>query len=167
MAFAYACAPNKRIESLCNRRQFYCTHCKRGQLQRQEHPRKTSGRSYLPDAGRSPGKMVRGKRTSVSERSFLIICSLNLIGSDTYHYNQRHARRPAILLRFGAHPAIVLVALFISFSITTSPRRCRSANLSGDSVIITEGAFEGLAIFTEPDGEVARSCYCLIYSIRK
>ncbi|MCL6393982.1 transcription/translation regulatory transformer protein RfaH, partial [Pectobacterium atrosepticum] len=58
-------------------------------------------------------------------------------------------------VRFGAHPAIVPSSVIHQLSIykpegVVDPE----TPYPGDSVIITEGAFEGLkAIFTEPDGE--------------
>ena len=65
-------------------------------------------------------------------------------------------------VRFGALPAIVPSAVIHQLSIykpegITDPETPHE----GDSVLITDGAFEGLeAIFTEPDGE-ARSMLLL------
>ena len=83
---------------------------------------------------------------------------------------QEHLERQAVnclmptnsFVRFGALPAIVPSAVIHQLSIykpegITDPETPHE----GDSVLITDGAFEGLqAIFTEPDGE-ARSMLLL------
>ena len=66
-------------------------------------------------------------------------------------------------MRFGAHPARVPSSVIHQLSVYKQPEDITDPETpyAGDSVVITEGAFEGLqAIFAEPDGE-ARSMLLL------
>ena len=66
-------------------------------------------------------------------------------------------------VRFGAHPATVPSSVIHQLSVYKQPEGITDPDtpFSGDDVVITEGAFEGLvAIFAEPDGE-ARSMLLL------
>ncbi len=66
-------------------------------------------------------------------------------------------------VRFGAHPARVPSSVIHQLSVYQQPEDITDPETpyAGDSVVITEGAFEGLqAIFAEPDGE-ARSMLLL------
>ncbi|MNN96253.1 Transcription antitermination protein RfaH [compost metagenome] len=66
-------------------------------------------------------------------------------------------------MRFGAHPATVPSTVIHQLSVYKQPEDITDPEtpFPGDSVVITEGAFEGFeAIFAEPDGE-ARSMLLL------
>ncbi|WP_312771008.1 transcription/translation regulatory transformer protein RfaH, partial [Enterobacter soli] len=66
-------------------------------------------------------------------------------------------------VRFGAHPATVPSTVIHQLSVYQQPEDITDPETpyTGDEVVITEGAFEGLqAIFSEPDGE-ARSMLLL------
>lgn len=66
-------------------------------------------------------------------------------------------------VRFGAQPATVPSTVIHQLSVYKQPDNITDPDtpFSGDDVVITEGAFEGLqAIFSEPDGE-ARSMLLL------
>ena len=133
---------------------WYLLYCKRGQLQRaQEHLERQSVNCLMPTIALE--KIIRGKRTRVSEPLFpnYLFIEFTTI-SATRGVNN--------FVRFGALPAIVPSAVIHQLSIykpegITDPETPHE----GDSVLITDGAFEGLqAIFTEPDGE-ARSMLLL------
>ncbi len=132
---------------------WYLLYCKRGQLQRaQEHLERQAVSCLTPMI--TLEKMVRGKRTSVSEPLFPNYLFVEF-DPEVIHTTTINATRVSHFVRFGAHPAIVPSSVIHQLSIykpegVVDPE----TPYPGDSVIITEGAFEGLkAIFTEPDGE--------------
>ncbi|HBS5766716.1 TPA: transcription/translation regulatory transformer protein RfaH [Klebsiella pneumoniae] len=120
---------------------WYLLYCKRGQLQRaQEHLERQSVNCLMPT-----------------------IALEKIIRPEVIHTTTISATRGVNnFVRFGALPAIVPSAVIHQLSIykpegITDPETPHE----GDSVLITDGAFEGLeAIFTEPDGE-ARSMLLL------
>ncbi len=91
--------------------------------------------------------MVRGKRTSVSEPLFPNYLFVEF-DPEVIHTTTINATRGGVshFVRFGgAHPLrSCLPALFISFSIYKPEGVVDPETYPGDSVIITEGAFEGL-----------------------
>ncbi len=99
--------------------------------------------------------MVRGKRTLRQRTLFPDILFVEFDPEVIHTTTIQRRAASNHFVRFGAHPYDhCLPALFISFSIYKPEGVVVLKPLSGDSVIITEGAFEGLkAIFTEPDGE--------------
>ena len=129
---------------------WYLLYCKRGQLQRaQEHLITLE-------------KMVRGKRTSVSEPLFPNYLFVEFDPEVIHTTTINATRGVSHFVRFGMSPATVPSSVIHQLSIykpddITDPE----TPYPGDSVVITEGAFEGLqAIFAEPDGE-ARSMLLL------
>lgn len=107
-------------------------------------------------------KIIRGKRTMVSEPLFPNYLFIEF-DPEVIHTTTISATRGVNnFVRFGALPAIVPSAVIHQLSIykpegITDPETPHE----GDSVLITDGAFEGPeAIFTEPDGE-ARSMLLL------
>ena len=128
---------------------WYLLYCKRGQLQRaQEHLERQAVNCLAPMI--TLEKIVRGKRTAVSEPLFpqLLVCGVRS-GSDSYHDYQRDSWCQHFV-RFGASPAIVPSAVIHQLSVY-KPKDIvdPSTPYPGDKVIITEGAFEGFqAIFT-------------------
>ncbi len=119
---------------------WYLLYCKRGQLQRaQEHLERQAVNCLAPMI--TLEKIVRGKRTAVSEPLFPNYLFVEFDPEVIHTTTINATRGVSHFVRFGASPAIV--------------------PYPGDKVIITEGAFEGFqAIFTEPDGE-ARSMLLL------
>lgn len=140
---------------------WYLLYCKRGQLQRaQEHLERQSVNCLMPTIALE--KIIRGKRTMVSEPLFPNYLFIEF-DPEVIHTTTISATRGVNnFVRFGALPAIVPSAVIHQLSIykpegITDPETPHE----GDSVLITDGAFEGLqAIFTEPDGE-ARSMLLL------
>ena len=132
---------------------WYLLYCKRGQLQRaQEHLERQSVNCLTPVI--TLEKMQRGRRTTVSEPLFpnYLFVEFDPEVIHTSHF-----------VRFGAHPARVPSSVIHQLSVYQQPEDITDPETpyAGDSVVITEGAFEGLqAIFAEPDGE-ARSMLLL------
>lgn len=140
---------------------WYLLYCKRGQLLRaQEHLQRQEVNCLTPMI--TLEKLVRGKRTAVSEPLFpnymFVKFNPELIHTTTVN----STRGVSHFVRFGAQPAIV------TDDVIEQLTHYQSENITdpdtpypGDNVVITEGAFEGLeAIFSEPDGE-ARSMLLL------
>ncbi|HBW8140851.1 TPA: transcription/translation regulatory transformer protein RfaH [Klebsiella pneumoniae] len=124
---------------------WYLLYCKRGQLQRaQEHLERQSVNCLMPTIALE--KIIRGKRTMVSEPLFPNYLFIEF-DPEVIHTTTISATRGVNnFVRFGDKPEGI-----------TDPETPHE----GDSVLITDGAFEGLeAIFTEPDGE-ARSMLLL------
>lgn len=139
----------------------YLLYCKRGQLQRARGtPRKTGCELHGTDDHH--GKMVRGKRTAVSEPLFPNYLFVEFDPEVIHTTTINATRGVSHFVRFGASPAIVPSAVIHQLSVYKPKDIVDPATpYPGDKVIITEGAFEGFqAIFTEPDGE-ARSMLLL------
>ncbi|WP_437890030.1 transcription/translation regulatory transformer protein RfaH [Phytobacter sp. V91] len=140
---------------------WYLLYCKRGQLQRaQEHLQRQAVNCLTPMIALE--KMVRGKRTTVSEPLFPNYLFVEF-DPETIHTTTINATRGVShFVRFGSQPAQVPATVVHQLSLyqpegVTDPE----TPYPGDQVIITEGALEGLqAIFKEPDGE-ARSMLLL------
>lgn len=140
---------------------WYLLYCKRGQLQRaQEHLQRQAVNCLTPMI--SLEKMVRGKRTMVSEPLFPNYLFVEFDPEVIHTTTINATRGVSHFVRFGASPAQVPSTVIHQLSLykpegVTDPETPYPV----DSVIITEGALEGLqAIFKEPDGE-ARSMLLL------
>ncbi|VYU55443.1 transcription/translation regulatory transformer protein RfaH [Metakosakonia massiliensis] len=140
---------------------WYLLYCKRGQLQRaQEHLQRQAVSCLTPMI--SLEKIVRGKRTTVSEPLFPNYLFVEFDPEVIHTTTINATRGVSHFVRFGAHPAQVPSTVIHQLSLykpegVTDP----GTPYPGDSVVITEGALEGLeAIFKEPDGE-ARSMLLL------
>lgn len=140
---------------------WYLLYCKRGQLQRaQEHLQRQAVNCLTPVI--TLEKMVRGKRTMVEEPLFPNYLFVEFDPEVIHTTTISATRGVSHFVRFGASPATVPVTVIEQLANwqpddITDP----ATPYAGDSVVITEGAFEGLqAIFTEPDGE-ARSMLLL------
>ncbi len=123
-------------------------------------PRKTG--CELPGTDDHPEKIVRGKRTAVSEPLFPNYLFVEFDPEVIHTTTINATRGVSHFVRFGASPAIVPSAVIHQLSVYKPKDIVDPATpYPGDKVIITEGAFEGFqAIFTEPDGE-ARSMLLL------
>ena len=140
---------------------WYLLYCKRGQLQRaQEHLERQSVNCLMPTIALE--KIIRGKRTMVSEPLFPNYLFVEFDPEVIHTTTISATRGVSHFVRFGMSPATVPSSVIHQLSIykpddITDPE----TPYPGDSVVITEGAFEGLqAIFAEPDGE-ARSMLLL------
>lgn len=135
---------------------WYLLYCKRGQLQRaQEHLERQAVNCLAPTV--TLEKIVRGKRISVTEPLFPNYLFVEFDPEVIHTTTINATRGVSHFVRFGAHPALVPSAVIHQLSIYKQPDDITdpATPQSGDSVVITEGAFEGLqAIFTEPDGEM-------------
>lgn len=140
---------------------WYLLYCKRGQLQRaQEHLQRQAVNCLTPMI--SLEKMVRGKRTMVSEPLFPNYLFVEFDPEVIHTTTINATRGVSHFVRFGASPAQVPSTVIHQLSLY-KPEGVIDPETPypGDSVIITEGALEGLqAIFKEPDGE-ARSMLLL------
>ena len=140
---------------------WYLLYCKRGQLQRaQEHLQRQAVNCLTPMI--SLEKMVRGKRTTVSEPLFPNYLFVEFDPEVIHTTTINATRGVSHFVRFGASPAQVPSTVIHQLSLY-KPEGVIDPETPypGDSVIITEGALEGLqAIFKEPDGE-ARSMLLL------
>ncbi|APZ07843.1 MULTISPECIES: transcription/translation regulatory transformer protein RfaH [Kosakonia] len=140
---------------------WYLLYCKRGQLQRaQEHLERQSVSCLTPMIALE--KIVRGKRTTVKEPLFPNYLFVEFDPEVIHTTTINATRGVSHFVRFGMHPASVPHAVIQQLEAyqpegITDPE----TPYPGDSVVITEGALEGLqAIFKEPDGE-ARSMLLL------
>ncbi|WP_054181029.1 transcription/translation regulatory transformer protein RfaH [Trabulsiella odontotermitis] len=140
---------------------WYLLYCKRGQLMRaQEHLERQAVNCLTPMI--TLEKIVRGKRTSVSEPLFPNYLFVEFDPEVIHTTTINATRGVSHFVRFGTQPAVVPPTVIHQLSVykpegITDPE----TPWPGDSVEITEGTFKGLkAIFTEPDGE-ARSMLLL------
>ncbi|EHM51954.1 MAG: transcription/translation regulatory transformer protein RfaH [Yokenella regensburgei] len=140
---------------------WYLLYCKRGQLLRaQEHLERQAVHCLTPMI--TLEKIVRGKRTSVNEPLFPNYMFVEFDPEVIHTTTINATRGVSHFVRFGSQPATVPSAVIHQLSVNP-PEGIIDPDTPwpGDSVVITEGAFEGLqAIFTEPDGE-ARSMLLL------
>ncbi|WP_437615815.1 transcription/translation regulatory transformer protein RfaH [Erwinia sp. V71] len=140
---------------------WYLLYCKRGQLLRaKEHLERQSVHCLSPMIAIE--KIVRGKRTTVSEPLFPNYLFIEFDPETIHTTTISSTRGVSHFVRFGPLPATVPQDV-ISVLQTETPQQMVDPETPqpGDEVVITEGTFEGLkAIFTEPDGE-ARSMLLL------
>lgn len=140
---------------------WYLLYCKRGQLLRaKEHLERQSVNCLTPMI--TLEKIVRGKRAAVSEPLFPNYLFVEFDPEDIHTTTVNSTRGVSHFVRFGSQPATVPQAV-IHDLLHYQPENITDPQTPwpGDSVVITEGAFEGLeAIFKEPDGE-ARSMLLL------
>lgn len=140
---------------------WYLLYCKRGQLQRaQEHLQRQAVTCLTPMI--TLEKIVRGKRTTVSEPLFPNYLFIEFDPEVIHTTTINATRGVSHFVRFGAQPATVPVTVIDQLIQYQSEEITDPGTpYPGDTVVITHGAFKGLnAIFTEPDGE-ARSMLLL------
>ncbi len=140
---------------------WYLLYCKRGQLLRaKDHLERQSVYCLSPMI--TLEKMIRGKRTTVSEPLFPNYLFIEFDPESIHTTTISATRGVSHFVRFGTQPATVPMAV-ITALLSDAPKMIIDAETPhpGDAVLITDGTFEGLqAIFTEPDGE-ARSMLLL------
>lgn len=141
---------------------WYLLYCKRGQIQRaQEHLERQAVNCLMPVI--TLEKMLRGKRTMVSEPLFPNYLFVEFDPEVIHTTTINATRGVSHFVRFGTSPATVPSKVIHQLSVYQQPEDITDPEtpFPGDSVVITEGAFEGFeAIFAEPDGE-ARSMLLL------
>ncbi|MEN5018700.1 transcription/translation regulatory transformer protein RfaH [Erwinia sp. Eh17-17] len=140
---------------------WYLLYCKRGQLLRaKEHLERQAVHCLSPMIALE--KTVRGKRTQVNEPLFPNYLFIEFDPESIHTTTISATRGVSHFVRFGNQPATVPVDVINALQ-NDPIETIADSQLPqpGDTVLITEGAFEGLqAIFTEPDGE-ARSMLLL------
>ncbi|MBP2169241.1 transcriptional antiterminator RfaH [Erwinia toletana] len=140
---------------------WYLLYCKRGQLLRaKEHLERQSVHCLSPMIALE--KIVRGKRTTVSEPLFPNYLFIEFDPEAIHTTTISATRGVSHFVRFGTLPATVPENV-IQILQTETPENMVDPETPqpGDEVLIIDGTFEGLkAIFTEPDGE-ARSMLLL------
>ncbi|TDS89562.1 transcription/translation regulatory transformer protein RfaH [Erwinia rhapontici] len=139
---------------------WYLLYCKRGQLLRaKEHLERQAVHCLSPMIALE--KTVRGKRTQVNEPLFPNYLFIEFDPESIHTTTISATRGVSHFVRFGNQPATVPLDVIVALQSPTETVVESELPQPGDTVIITEGAFEGLqAIFTEPDGE-ARSMLLL------
>lgn len=139
---------------------WYLLYCKRGQLLRaKEHLERQAVHCLSPMIALE--KTVRGKRTQVNEPLFPNYLFIEFDPESIHTTTISATRGVSHFVRFGNQPATVPLDVIVALQRPIEPTVENELPQPGDTVIITEGAFEGLqAIFTEPDGE-ARSMLLL------
>ncbi|ROR04666.1 transcription/translation regulatory transformer protein RfaH [Erwinia sp. JUb26] len=133
---------------------WYLLYCKRGQLLRaKEHLERQDVHCFSPMIALE--KIVRGKRTQVNEPLFPNYMFIEFNPEAIHTTTISATRGVSHFVRFGNLPAIV--PLTVIGALQNEPVLTgfdEGTAQPGDTVVITEGAFEGLqAIYTEPDGE--------------
>lgn len=133
---------------------WYLLYCKRGQLLRaKEHLERQDVHCFSPMIALE--KIVRGKRTQVNEPLFPNYMFIEFNPESIHTTTISATRGVSHFVRFGNQPAIV--PLKVIDALQNEPVLTgfdEGLAQPGDTVVITEGAFEGLqAIYTEPDGE--------------
>ncbi|AOE39751.1 transcription/translation regulatory transformer protein RfaH [Pantoea agglomerans] len=133
---------------------WYLLYCKRGQLLRaKEHLERQEVHCLSPMIALE--KIVRGKRTTVSEPLFPNYLFIEFDPEAIHTTTISSTRGVSHFVRFGTTPATVPSAVIEALE-TDVPQILLDPETpqSGDEVVITDGTFEGLrAIFAEPDGE--------------
>lgn len=134
---------------------WYLLYCKRGQLERaQVHLERQAVNCLTPMI--SMEKMVRGKRTQVSEPLFPNYLFIEFDPEVIHTTTINATRGVSHFVRFGTQPAMVPSVVIQQLTLqhpddVIDPQ----TPYPGDKVLITDGVFKGLqAIFTEPDGEM-------------
>lgn len=133
---------------------WYLIYCKRGQIERAiKNLKRQHVICLTPEA--QIEKMVRGKRITVTEALFPNYLFVKFDPEEIHTTTIRSTRGVSHFIRFGLYPVIVPDNIINELKSASKPEIVAAKTpVSGDTVIITEGIFEGLkAIFSEPDGE--------------
>lgn len=140
---------------------WYLLYCKRGQLLRaQEHLTRQAVNCLSPII--TLEKIVRGKRTAVSEPLFPNYLFVEFDPERIHTTTISATRGVSHFVRFGALPIQIPLQVIAELQNHSDEHYVDPETPQpGDRVLITDGVFEGLqAIYTEPDGE-ARSMLLL------
>lgn len=133
---------------------WYLLYCKRGQIERAiENLKRQHVICLTPEA--QIQKMVRGKRITITEALFPNYLFVKFNPEEIHTTTIRSTRGVSHFIRFGLYPVIVPDNIINELkSASKQEIVAPKTPVSGDTIIITEGIFEGLkAIYSEPDGE--------------
>ncbi|PHM30313.1 transcription/translation regulatory transformer protein RfaH [Xenorhabdus innexi] len=133
---------------------WYLLYCKRGQISRAiENLERQDVICLTPRA--KIEKIIRGKRTTVIEPLFPNYLFVNFDPEVIHTTTVNSTRGVNHFIRFSTYPAVVPQQLIDELmSATEQEFTDPETPISGDTVLITEGIFEGIqAIYNEPDGE--------------
>lgn len=133
---------------------WYLLYCKRGQLVRaQEHLVRQEVNCLSPII--TLEKIVRGKRIAVDEPLFPNYLFVEFDPERIHTTTISATRGVSHFVRFGALPALIPLQVIEELQAHGNEHYVDPQTpLPGDTVLITNGVFEGLqAIYTEPDGE--------------
>ncbi|PHM66572.1 transcription/translation regulatory transformer protein RfaH [Xenorhabdus sp. KJ12.1] len=133
---------------------WYLLYCKRGQISRAiENLERQDVICLTPTA--KIEKIIRGKRTTVTEPLFPNYLFVNFDPEVIHTTTVNSTRGVNHFIRFSTYPAVVPQQLIDELMNATEQEfTAPETPVAGDTVLITEGIFEGIqAIYNEPDGE--------------
>ncbi|MCL9668925.1 transcription/translation regulatory transformer protein RfaH [Rosenbergiella epipactidis] len=133
---------------------WYLLYCKRGQMARaQEHLERQQVTCFVPMI--ETEKLVRAKVKKVCEPLFPNYLFLHFDPEVIHTTTISATRGVSHFVRFGSTPALVPEQVIARLQTCPSDRAfCPALPQAGESVMITEGIFEGMsAIYQETDGE--------------
>ncbi|MCC8379522.1 MULTISPECIES: transcription/translation regulatory transformer protein RfaH [Xenorhabdus] len=133
---------------------WYLLYCKRGQISRAvENLERQDVICLTPTA--KIEKIIRGRRTTVTEPLFPNYLFVNFDPEVIHTTTVNSTRGVNHFIRFSTYPAVVPQQLIDELMNATEQEfTAPETPVSGDTVLITEGIFEGIqAIYNEPDGE--------------
>ncbi|PHM73344.1 transcription/translation regulatory transformer protein RfaH [Xenorhabdus kozodoii] len=133
---------------------WYLLYCKRGQISRAiENLERQDVICLTPTA--KIEKIIRGKRTTVIEPLFPNYLFVHFDPEVIHTTTVNSTRGVNYFVRFSTYPAIIPQTLIDELmSVTEQEYIAPETPITGDTVLITEGIFEGIqAIYNEPDGE--------------
>ncbi|MFV9997990.1 MAG: transcription/translation regulatory transformer protein RfaH [Arsenophonus endosymbiont of Dermacentor nuttalli] len=133
---------------------WYLLYCKRGQIERAIKNLKRQHVICLTPVAHIQ-KMMRGKRVTVIETLFPNYLFVKFNPEEIHTTTIRSTRGVSHFIRFGLYPVIVPDNIINELKFASKQEIIAPKTpVSGDTVVITEGIFEGLkAIYSEPDGE--------------
>ncbi|AOM42473.1 transcription/translation regulatory transformer protein RfaH [Xenorhabdus hominickii] len=133
---------------------WYLLYCKRGQISRAiENLERQDVICLAPTA--KIEKIIRGRRATVTEPLFPNYLFVRFDPEIIHTTTVSSTRGVNNFIRFSTYPAIVPQTLIDELmSVTEQEFIAPETPISGDTVLITEGIFEGIkAIYNEPNGE--------------
>ncbi|MGV7959790.1 transcription/translation regulatory transformer protein RfaH [Photorhabdus tasmaniensis] len=133
---------------------WYLIYCKRGQISRAIENLERQDVACLTPIAKIE-KITRGKRTMSTEPLFPNYLFVQFDPEVIHTTTINSTRGVSHFVRFGIRPAIVPDVLINEImSATEQEYVSPDTPVTGDTVLITDGIFEGLqAIYNEPDGE--------------
>ncbi len=140
---------------------WYLLYCKRGQLLRaKEHLERQEVNCLSPMIALE--KIVRGKRTTVSEPLFPNYLFIEFDPEAIHTTTISSTRGVSHFVRFGAQPATVSSEVIeaLQTDVPTNYAGSKKRQQSGDEVIITEGTLRGCALFLPSLMAKPARCYC-------
>lgn len=133
---------------------WYLLYCKRGQTERaKKHLSNQDIPCFTPMI--TLEKVVRGKRTKVIEPLFPNYLFIELDPERVHTTTVQATRGVSHFIRFGALPTVIPFTVIKTLMTAPPTEMCAPETpMLGDTVMITQGTFEGFqAIYHESDGE--------------